>query len=87
MLGNGRYRDNGEIEAWRQKDPIALFRSRLMSSGTAAAADLDAIEAGVLDRVADAVAYAKAGEPADPELAQTLMFAPARRLKPWPAPA
>ena len=47
-----------------------------MSSGTAAAADLDAIEAGVLDRVADAVAYAEAGQPADPELAETLMFAP-----------
>jgi hypothetical protein len=26
--------------------------------------------------VADAVAYAEAGQPADPELAETLMFAP-----------
>jgi TPP-dependent pyruvate/acetoin dehydrogenase alpha subunit len=76
VLGNGRYRDNEEIEAWRQKDPIALFRDRLVSSGTAGAADLDRIEAGVLDRVADAVAYAEAGQPADPELAETLMFAP-----------
>jgi pyruvate dehydrogenase E1 component alpha subunit len=76
VLGNGRYREETEIEAWRQKDPIALFRSRLVSSGTAGAADLDALEAGVLDRVADAVAYAEAGQPADPELAETLMFAP-----------
>ena len=44
--------------------------------GTAAAADLDAVEAGILERVEDAVAYAEAGEPADPELAETLMFAP-----------
>jgi acetoin:2,6-dichlorophenolindophenol oxidoreductase subunit alpha len=76
VLGKGRYRDDGEIEAWRQKDPIALFRARLMSSAAAGAADLDRIEAGVLDRVADAVAYAEAGQPADPELAETLMFAP-----------
>ena len=48
----------------------------LVSSGTVGAADLDRIEAGVLERVADAVAYAEAGQPADPELAETLMFAP-----------
>jgi pyruvate dehydrogenase E1 component alpha subunit len=76
VLGGGRYRDGEEIEAWRQKDPIALFRARLQASGAASAADLDAIDAGVLDRVTEAVAYAEAGEPADPELAETLMFAP-----------
>ncbi len=76
VLGTGRYRDPDEIEAWRQRDPIAKFRSALTSSGTATAADLDRIEAAVLERVADAVAYAEAGQPADPELAETLMFAP-----------
>ena len=76
VLGSGRYRDPEEIEAWRQRDPIARFRSALTSSGTATAADLDRIEAAVLERVADAVAYAEAGQPADPELAETLMFAP-----------
>ena len=77
VLGTGRYRDPDEIEAWRQQDPIARFRSVLTSSGTATAADLDRIEAAVLEQVAAAVAYAEAGEPADPELAETLMFAPA----------
>ncbi|MGE5292785.1 MAG: thiamine pyrophosphate-dependent dehydrogenase E1 component subunit alpha [Micromonosporaceae bacterium] len=76
VLGTGRYRDDGEIEAWRRSDPIARFRSWLTSSGTAGGADLDRIDAGVLDRVTDAVAYAEAGQPADPELAGTLMFAP-----------
>src|SRR5262252_4472024 len=76
VLSGGKYRDEEEIEAWRRSDPIARFRSRLVSSGTAAAADLDRIDAEVLDRVEDAVAYAEAGEPADPELAETLMFAP-----------
>jgi len=78
VLGGGRYRDGAEIEAWRQRDrdPVSRYRSVLAESGTATEADLERIEAGVLDRVADAVAYAEAGEPADPELAQTLMFAP-----------
>jgi pyruvate dehydrogenase E1 component alpha subunit len=75
VLSGGRYRDQEEIDAWRQNDPITRFRAQLTASGTAAA-DLDAIEADVLKRVQDAVAFAEAGEPADPELAETLMFAP-----------
>jgi pyruvate dehydrogenase E1 component alpha subunit len=76
VLGGGRYRDEEEIESWRRRDPIARFRSLLASSGTAGAAALDGIETGVDRRVADAVAYAEAGRPADPGLAETLMFAP-----------
>jgi TPP-dependent pyruvate/acetoin dehydrogenase alpha subunit len=76
VLGAGRYRDEAEIEAWRKGDPIARFRGQLLSSGAAAQAHLERIDAEVRDRVADAVAYAEAGQPADPELAQTLMFAP-----------
>lgn len=76
VLGTGRYRTEEEIEAWRRQDPIARFRATLIDGGTAQAAELDGIDAGVLRRVQDAVAYAQAGEPADPELALTLMFAP-----------
>jgi acetoin:2,6-dichlorophenolindophenol oxidoreductase subunit alpha len=76
VLGGGRYRDAADIEAWRRRDPITAFGSRLVSSGTAGQADLDRIEARVLEQVADAAAYAEAGQPADPRLAETLMFAP-----------
>jgi len=78
VLSGGRYREEADIERWQQADadPIARFRTRLIESGTAAAADLDRIDAGIADRVATAVAYAEAGQPADPALAQTLMFAP-----------
>jgi len=76
VLSGGRYREEAEIEQWRQADPIARFRARLVESGTATAADLDRIDAGIADRVQDAVAYAEAGQPADPALAMTLMFAP-----------
>jgi TPP-dependent pyruvate/acetoin dehydrogenase alpha subunit len=76
VLGTGQYRDADEIEAWRQADPITRYRAQLLSSGTAAEADLDKVDAGIRDRVEDAVAYAEAGQPADPGLAETLMFAP-----------
>src|SRR5512146_849871 len=54
VLGTGRYRDAEEIEAWQRRDPITAFGSRLVSSGTAAQADLDRIEARVLAQVAEA---------------------------------
>jgi acetoin:2,6-dichlorophenolindophenol oxidoreductase subunit alpha len=79
VLGDGRYRDAEEIEAWLRKDPIARYRAQLTAAGTVPAAELDRIDAEVLGRVRDAVAYAEAGEPADPELALTLMFAPEER--------
>jgi acetoin:2,6-dichlorophenolindophenol oxidoreductase subunit alpha len=76
VLGTGRYRDAEEIEAWRRRDPITAFGSRLVSSGTVGQADLDRIEDRVHEQVADAAAFAEAGQPADPRLAETLMFAP-----------
>lgn len=76
VLGGGRYRDEDEIEQWRRKDPIVRFRARLLESQTAEGSTVEDIEARVLHRVRDAVAYAEAGSPADPALAETLMFAP-----------
>ncbi len=76
VLGGGRYRDEDEIEAWRRRDPVARFRAQLASSGTADTAALDTIEAEIQRRVEEAAAYAEAGRPADPGLAESLMFAP-----------
>ncbi len=75
VLAGGRYRDDAEIEAWRARDPIERLRDRLISAGVADPDRLRAVDARVLQQVDDAVAYAEAGRPADPELAMTLMFA------------
>jgi len=75
VLAGGRYREDAEIDEWRMRDPIATLASRLVASGAADAATLDELDVRVRQRVADAVAYAEAGQPADPELALTLMFA------------
>jgi acetoin:2,6-dichlorophenolindophenol oxidoreductase subunit alpha len=76
VLGGGSYRDDHEIQKWRDADPVSRARSVLIKTGTTDEAALDRIEDAVAARVADAAAFAEAGEPADPELALTLMFAP-----------
>jgi len=75
VLSGGRYRDDAEIDEWRAKDPIERLQADLLSSGAAARAQLVEVNARVLRQVAEAAAHAEAGEPADPGLAQTLMFA------------
>ena len=76
VLGGGSYRDDHEIDKWREADPVSRFRSVLLETGTTDEAALGRIESAVAARVAEAVAFAEAGQPADPALAETLMFAP-----------
>jgi len=76
VLGGGRYRDDHEIDRWRAADPVSRFRSVLLEAGATDEAALGRIESAVAGRVAEAVAFAEAGQPADPALAETLMFAP-----------
>ena len=76
VLSGGKYREEAEIDKWRGADPVSRFRSVLLESGTTHEAVLARIESAVAARVAEAVAFAEAGQPADPALAETLMFAP-----------
>ncbi|MGH8034232.1 MAG: thiamine pyrophosphate-dependent dehydrogenase E1 component subunit alpha [Lysobacterales bacterium] len=68
------YRTEEEIQAWRERDPIARFRQELLSTKVAQAAELDAIDAKVRQRVVEASQFAEAGEPADEGLVFDLMF-------------
>ncbi len=74
VLSGGRYREDEEIAAWLDRDPIARLGERLVAIGVADDASLAAAEARVMERVAEAVAFAEAGMPADPALAEELMF-------------
>ena len=51
------YRTDEEIERWRQRDPIPLFRARLAEEALLAADRLAAIEADVAAEVADAIRF------------------------------
>ncbi len=62
----GTYRTQDEVDAWQKRDPIALFRSRLVDEFGVTAADLDAIDTRVQAVADDALAFARAGGEPDP---------------------
>jgi TPP-dependent pyruvate/acetoin dehydrogenase alpha subunit len=59
----GKYRPPGELEAWMKRDPLALYRSRLLEAGVAEAAVRE-IEAAVERAVDEATEAARASPPA-----------------------
>jgi 2-oxoisovalerate dehydrogenase E1 component len=61
------YRDAHEVETWSaQRDPLVLYRARLLEEGAVDAATLEHIDAEVAAEVADAVAFARASPVPDP---------------------
>jgi acetoin:2,6-dichlorophenolindophenol oxidoreductase subunit alpha len=74
FLSGQRYREATEIEAWRERCPVARLRTQLAGTGAKTAAQLTEIEARVAAQVNAAVRFAEESPPADPELAFSLMF-------------
>jgi TPP-dependent pyruvate/acetoin dehydrogenase alpha subunit len=67
------YRTAVEIETWKERDPIALYRQRLLDERRVGEAQIEAIDARVEKRVEQAVAFAEASpEPPTDSLAQHL---------------
>src|SRR6516162_11105 len=54
------YRTKEEVEREKLRDPIVLFRDKIVSSGLLSEADIRAVEKDVADRIDEAVAYADA---------------------------
>jgi pyruvate dehydrogenase E1 component alpha subunit len=57
------YRDKAEVERWRERDPIVLFRTRCIEEGVLSEAACEALDAEAVARVDEAVGYAEAGTP------------------------
>ncbi len=55
------YRDKSEVEAWKQRDPIATLTASLEERGFATDAAIAAIETSVSDEIGRAVQFAEAG--------------------------
>ncbi len=75
FLAGGKYREKQEIEEWRKADPISRLAKLLVSMGVRTAVQLDDISTKIAGIVEDAVRFAEASEPADPELTFEVMFA------------
>ncbi|MCZ7563269.1 MAG: thiamine pyrophosphate-dependent dehydrogenase E1 component subunit alpha [Burkholderiales bacterium] len=57
-----KYRPEGELERWLERDPIKVYRERLLGMGVATAT-LEGIEADAMRKVEEATAAAKASPP------------------------
>jgi len=55
------YRTKEEVDEWKRRDPILLWRTKLADTGLLNASDLTTIESTVAAKVNDAVAFAEAG--------------------------
>lgn len=64
------YRLPGEMEEWRQRDPVPTFRKRLLDSGWFDESALKGVEAEVQAQLEEAVAFASAAPV--PEVAEAL---------------
>lgn len=70
----GKYRPAAEVEAWKEYDPILIYRSRLMRLGVEEA-QLDSIDAEVTAAVNEATEFAKSGALPDDDALMTEMWA------------
>ena len=65
-MGRVLYDRGDEVDQWRARDPIDLFRARLLEMGFAET-DLAALEAEVVQEVAEAIEFARSSPYPDPE--------------------
>jgi len=68
------YRDRSEVDAWRQKDPIARFRQHLVEEGGVTTQELDAIDAESVVQIEEAVEFALESPPPDASTAMSYIY-------------
>ena len=68
------YRTKAEIEEWKKRDPILLFRERVSSEGQIALETLDAIDAAIKKEMEAAVEFGRTSPEPDVETALTDIF-------------
>ncbi|HSB77871.1 MAG TPA: thiamine pyrophosphate-dependent dehydrogenase E1 component subunit alpha [Candidatus Methylomirabilis sp.] len=64
------YRTKEEVEQWKQRDPILLFRKRVLGEGKFAAEELDAIDAALKKEIEAAVQFGR--ESPEPDIESAL---------------
>jgi pyruvate dehydrogenase E1 component alpha subunit len=64
------YRTKDEVEQWKKRDPIAMFRQRAVEEGKIPAAELDTIDASIKKEMEQAVEFAR--QSPEPEIESAL---------------
>ena len=71
-----KYRTRDEEEAWRSRDPVHLFRAKLLEAGVCSDQDLQALEAALTAEITESIDYALASPDPVPADALNLVYAP-----------
>jgi pyruvate dehydrogenase E1 component alpha subunit len=72
----GHYRRAGELEAWKERDPISLYESRLIEQGILKPEEVAAIKSSIEGELKDAIAQAERDPSPKPEDCLNDVFAP-----------
>jgi pyruvate dehydrogenase E1 component alpha subunit len=70
-----RLRGQEEIDELRKKDPVILFRNRLLAEGILTDTDIAAIRQAAEDEVSEAIAFVESGINASPECLDSALYA------------
>ena len=70
----GTYRPKAELDSWLARDPLALYRARLLEFGVAAKT-LEAMEGEVLEAIDQATEIARSAPPPSPEMVEADLWA------------
>jgi 2-oxoisovalerate dehydrogenase E1 component len=73
-MGDYTYRSRDEVEAWKTRCPLQLFRSSILEEAPGASAELQAIESEIDAIVADALQFAEASPFPDRATATRFVF-------------
>jgi 2-oxoisovalerate dehydrogenase E1 component len=73
-MRDGGYRSQEEVNAWKARDPISLFRDYLLSEEEAGEPELVAVETEIQALIADADEFARNSPWPDPETATTHVY-------------
>jgi acetoin:2,6-dichlorophenolindophenol oxidoreductase subunit alpha len=68
------YRTKEEVEEWKKRDPIQMFRTRVVAEKTLAAAELDAVDAQITQDMEAALVFARQSPEPEIELALQDIF-------------
>ena len=69
------YREDREVEQWKERDPILIHKQRLLEQGVATQEEIDQMENEVKQQIEDAVTFARESPYPDPSDLFEDMFA------------